>query len=348
MKNFTKHILLTFDFELFLGEKSGSVENSLIKPTKAILDVLKKHDLSPLFFVDTIYLHRLKEIALSHPRAKDDYNQIVELLREVIIHKGYLFHHIHPHWLDAVYDATNNQWDLTNKSKFTLGQLTESEIQLVFHQSQEILNELYAYHKKPKFLGFRAGGLYAQPFGAYKKYFIEHGISIDSSVLLGAHSSNALHGYAFDYTNCPNSTIYRFSNDICNKDSNGPFIEFAINQFEMKGIPKIINGIFYRLNKHNQKWQRFGDGSSSGNIIRSKSSQSRFRTTETFSIELLNDFKARLYFIQLRKVNYINILSHPKLFSQANIDAFDKFLGNSIRNYSIETDIFKIVEEKIK
>lgn len=67
-----KHLLITFDFELFLGSKSGSVENCLIIPTIEIMRLSKKYNFKTIFFVDTLYLHRLKEVAINSKEAKTD------------------------------------------------------------------------------------------------------------------------------------------------------------------------------------------------------------------------------------------------------------------------------------
>jgi len=54
-------ILLTFDLELFLGNKIGTVENCIYKPTLEILNILKKYQIPGIFFVDAGYLLALKE-----------------------------------------------------------------------------------------------------------------------------------------------------------------------------------------------------------------------------------------------------------------------------------------------
>ena len=60
-----KTILLTFDYELFLGVRntsSGAVEDCLIEPSNWILEVLSKHKITDaVFFVDTLHLVKLKD-----------------------------------------------------------------------------------------------------------------------------------------------------------------------------------------------------------------------------------------------------------------------------------------------
>ena len=37
-----KKIILSFDYELFFGDKSGTVQKTLIEPTNALLDTMDK------------------------------------------------------------------------------------------------------------------------------------------------------------------------------------------------------------------------------------------------------------------------------------------------------------------
>ena len=48
-----KHLLFTFDYELFLGERSGNVLDSVINPTQDILNLLEEYNIKAIFFVDT-------------------------------------------------------------------------------------------------------------------------------------------------------------------------------------------------------------------------------------------------------------------------------------------------------
>jgi hypothetical protein len=339
----TKQILLTFDYELFLGQNSGSIENCMIKPTDMILDVLVKNKLSSIFFVDTLYLHRLKEVALTNENANKDYNLILCQLRHLIKCGNYVFHHLHPHWLDAKYKVESNQWDVSNKDKFALSNLSPFEIKLVFKYSQDIIREIYEGYTLPKHFGFRAGGLYAQPFHKYKNEMIEQNIKIDFSVLRNAKSEGENRNYCFDYSNCPVEDIYRFSEEVNQKDDKGEFTEVLLSQFQLKGIHKVFNGLYYRQNVNKVTWKRFGDGSSSGNVLKSTKVANKFFTEETYSIELLNNYKAYLYYNDIKKEDFLHLISHPKLCSSANILAFDHFLKMTLKKFKIESDLFKIL-----
>ena len=55
-----KSVILSFDYELFFGDLSGSVLKTLIEPTNRILDTLDSVNGKAVFFVDYLMLKRMK------------------------------------------------------------------------------------------------------------------------------------------------------------------------------------------------------------------------------------------------------------------------------------------------
>src|SRR4051812_11803887 len=96
-----KKLLLTFDYELFLGVQSGKVDDCLIKPTNLLLSIMEEAKVKSIFFVDSVYLMRLKKQAETVEECQVDYEKITKQIRELIKKGHYVFPHIHPHWLDA-------------------------------------------------------------------------------------------------------------------------------------------------------------------------------------------------------------------------------------------------------
>src|SRR5690348_16235613 len=94
-----KHLLITFDYELFLGEKSGSVEKCVIEPSKKILTLLSKYNAIAIFFLDTTWLLKLKQVSESHPAAKESFTKVVLQLQQAVKNGHYIFNHLHPHWI---------------------------------------------------------------------------------------------------------------------------------------------------------------------------------------------------------------------------------------------------------
>ena len=66
------NIFLTFDYELFFGETTGSVEGCMIQPTNNLLAISKKYSIPMTFFVDVGYLIRLEAESVKHLKLKSD------------------------------------------------------------------------------------------------------------------------------------------------------------------------------------------------------------------------------------------------------------------------------------
>src|SRR4051812_20450394 len=101
MKN--RNVLFTFDYELFLGLRSGTVEKCLLQPTDHILRILQKYKIeNAVFFVDTVYLYKLSRTKTES--CQSQFSRIKTQLQSAVNQGHILFPHIHPHWLDAVFD----------------------------------------------------------------------------------------------------------------------------------------------------------------------------------------------------------------------------------------------------
>src|SRR6476620_8790450 len=122
----TKNILFTFDYELYLGVNSGDVSKCMIRPTEKILGMLNSNGFQGIFFVDSIYLSRLMDIAEKFPAANQDLQLITDQLNKIAAGGHEIFVHLHPHWLDAVYRPESNTWDLTDHSKYLFSSVDEA------------------------------------------------------------------------------------------------------------------------------------------------------------------------------------------------------------------------------
>lgn len=341
-----KNIILTFDYELSLGGKSGSVQKCMLEPTDLILDVLKNYSARAIFFIDTPYLLRLEELSEKFDKVKEDYFAIKNQLIRIANEGHYVYHHIHPHWLDAKYIPEENQWNMSDKSKYTVYQLTDDERKQVFKASNRILTEILSESEnssKPE--GYRAGGLYIEPFSAFKPYFIEHGIVYEFSTV--PYLSKVHDKYFYDFSRCPEDPIYRFEDEAAIKNSEGQFLQYTISKFKLKGLRKILNGIYYRLSKLENK--RYTDGQSVSVEFNSSdedsSSNSYFESDNILSIELMNPVLLGWFKNIVKKNDYVHILSHPKLLTPISIEQFDSLMKSINRKYSIEYDFKKMYSE---
>lgn len=320
-----KKILVTFDYELFLGPYSGSVINCMIKPTELILDMLEKHSIKAVFFIDTTFIFHLKKIINKYPKAKYDYEMILDQLQKINLNGHYLFHHLHPHWYDAEYNSSNNCWDLSNHSRYNLYDITTDLRKELFEFSNSFLNTII--DKKQKHSGFRFGGLQSSKFEFVLDYLKKYNIKYEFSIVKN-------HQFK-DY--------YLFSKNPRIVDENGFFKEFTITTLNIRFLNRILNSLNFRWNKSKSFNIIFGDGvgkhyNSESNNPHSflKRIKSKFLMKMLHSIEILNPVTNKITINQLKKQDYIHFLSHPKLISKYSIQQFDTLITNIKKVHKVE------------
>ena len=284
---------------------------------------------------------RLREAAqINIRRREQDFEKIEQQIIRMAEDGHYVFNHLHPHWLDAVYSEQTNDWKLTDTSRYAFASLADSDRKIVFDSTMNLLNTiLNKAAKRQPADGFRAGGLYIQPFSAFKNYFEEHGIKYDFSVLTGATGSLENMSGRFDFSAIKKS-IYSFSNDIIVEDAAGNFREYALRIAYIPFSFRTLNSLFYRLNSKKKEHQRFGDGVSTQNKIYFPP-LGMLSSSETFSVEMLNTIKLPVYLLEPRRTNYLHLLSHPKLVSNYSLQVFDTLLKKVIVSDAVEFDFKK-------
>jgi hypothetical protein len=321
-----KNVLLTFDYELFLGKRSGTVKNCLIEPTNKILEILRVNNAKAIFFIDTTYLFVLSK-KLTIPEVKFDYDLIVSQLKIIAAENHYLFHHLHPHWLDAEYIEDTNQWNLEKDARYKFESISEIERKEIFEFSTSFLCSIHSAGEQNSIInGFRAGGLCIHSFEHFLPYFNKYEIH---------------HEFSLIETN-ENKSPYTFFESPEIKSS-GPFFEYPISNIKLTGIPKALNGLDYRINKESKI--PFGDGIPSvfsNNSIKSSSFiEQKFKLEIPLSIELLNKVCLRECLRMTNQRNYIHFLSHPKLVNDSSLYFFNRYLNEINRKHLVEYDFLK-------
>lgn len=335
-----KLLLFTFDYELFLGDKSGSVDACLIKPTDHLLKLLNRYNRKAIFFVDTTYLIRLKEMADKYERARTDFENIKKQIANLVVSGHSVFPHLHPHWLDAQYDEQTNEWSLKDFSKYRFSSINTQQRDFIFENSVEILNEIirpvmpgYSMHS------YRAGGWSIQPFSDFKPYFEKYGIVNDFSVIPGKYNVSTAH--VFDFRNAPVKNIYSFKDDIITEFENGPFREFTISSVTLSKLMVWLNfkisGLLKRL-----KIKPYGKGTTvNSSVIEEDHIQSLNSKRIVASFEGLTFITLSKYIKAIKKSNYFQFISHPKLLTKHDLWLLNILLFR-LRKQDIETDIRKI------
>jgi hypothetical protein len=207
-------IAFTWDYELFFGEQSGSVEKCMIYPTERLLEIAKKHQAKFTFFVDTGMLVKGQEISDFTSELKTIENQIENWVKTG--HETAL--HIHPHWEDAIW---NKGWKFDLK-RYKLADFSKEEVPAIFDKYIVKLQSL----SQQKIVSYRAGGWCIQPFEWYKSSFEKHTIRIESSIFQGG--KNETSPYQYDFTKAPLKEKWNFESDECSEDKNGSFTEIPI------------------------------------------------------------------------------------------------------------------------
>jgi len=342
-----QHLVITFDYELFLGKKSGRPEDCILHPTERIRFILNRYGAKAVFFVDTTYLCALEKFGRQNPACAYDFNRIGMQIQQLLEDGHYVYPHIHPHWLDAVYDSSNKEFDLSNISKYRFNMLDAQQKADVFGASIHILEKIIKPTRSDyKIQAFRAGGWSVQPFSDFKPHFLKHDIRFDMSVVPRLYQfSNAQH---FDYSNAPDKPVYSFEDDVCIMADNGRFTEVRGSIIRLPKLVRWLNRghrkLLYKLGYDRDYGKGIGQQSmeEQGDQPASHKGINLFEQThEVASIENLSSVKMQIYKDKLVHEGYLHLVSHPKMLGRHNFFILDKFLQNVFKSDNPETDYLK-------
>lgn len=292
--------IITFDYEVYLGRKTGTVENCVLNPTVKILEILKERNAKAIFFVDVTWLLFIRE----HFPA--DFNKIATQLKDIENSGSIVGLHLHPQWLDAVVKEGNIEF--TSYRHYRLHSLDKDTINDLFGRGISLLGDIV----NRKITCFRAGGWCIEPFEPLRDAFINSGLRYDFSVVPGLVLAEGK-DYDIDFSGAPHLAAYRFLTSPMKPDQEGAFTEIPLSTYR--------NNAFLRLNnKLLLKWRRdkpFGDGSGA----KERSASEKIRQRLGASIEKLSiDKTDRILFRYLLKRHtgksgLVVIVSHPKMSS---------------------------------
>lgn len=314
-------VLLTLDYELYLGLKCGSVENCLIVPMSHILREVNSYNVKFSIFVDAAYLYMLNKYRKKYASLENDYDDICKHLLYLQEQGHDIQLHIHPQWYFSEYNGV--EWSI-DTMHYKLCDVDEDQMLILFLESKELLDNIIG----KKTIAFRAGGFSAQPTELLRKLFYATGIRVDSSVCPGASYDSDCQKY--DYTHVPPKSLYRFSEDICKEDTQGDFTEFPIAMINS------VSPVFHwklALTKlavkfgAGRQFKRMGDGISvktTGSSIMER--MTRFSRT----MATIDEYKASLLKQAYREAmangnKYFCVLGHPKLATSYSIKKLGEF-----------------------
>ena len=315
-------IFLTYDYELFFGETTGSVSKCLLEPTRKLLNLSKKEGIKMVFFVDVGYLIKMEEFAFKYPELTDELVAVKAQIRDMIDEGHDVQLHVHPHWEKSIYNG--EKWVINVNGAYKLADFPIDEIERILSSYKYYLDNLIGR----KTIAFRAGGWCVQPFHLLKNSFKKLGLKIDSSVFPGGKFFSP--EYNFDFTDAPMKSEYSFEDDVCLENDSGSFLEYPIASWQYSPFFYWRLYIMGRLNP--TKHKMWGDGSFLAQPGRKKAVLTNFTwnhvsTDGYYASQLV---KIEMKFSKEGRENLV-IIGHPKSMTTYSFEKLSEFV-HSFKN----------------
>jgi len=328
-------LLITLDYELYFGHKTGNPQHCLIKPIDELTRqlALTGKDIRLCLFVDAGYLIRLQAEARKHPVLGEQYEQIILHLEKLSLQGHEIQLHIHPHWEDSHYNG--HEWEI-DFSRYRLHEFPETEIRRIVEGYTSLLRSISG----SEVFAYRAGGWCLQPFNKLSGALADNGIWLDSTVYYKGFSDEPTRW--FDFTRAPAKPHWRFNHDPLTEDPDGYFLEIPISSVR-------ISPVFYwrlLLSKFskNPSHAVYGDGSS----MRWKKSQYlRMLTTNSYSVASIDGLKATLLEkackqgISRGTDEILNLIGHPKALTPYSISRLAEF----VRKHEVDSVTYSVFSD---
>jgi hypothetical protein len=318
-------VILTFDYELFFGTNTGSVQKCMIEPGNRLLAIARKHQIPLVFFVDVGFLIKLNEYKEQYPTLKTDFEQIIAQLTEMEELNCEIQLHIHPHWEKSFFDG--EKWIINTDGCYKLSDFPDVEAEAIVRKHHHFLSGL----TKNKITTYRAGGWCIQPFKQIEKVFRELEITKDSTVFPGGKFESE--HYQFDFTQVsPFGNPYRFQSDVTKAEVNGYFLEIPISSWEFSPLFYWRLYILGRLNPKDHKM--IGDGSFLAQPGRKKSvllnkTWNHVSSDGYYASQLMRQAK----YYQAKKLQTFVVIGHPKGMTNYSLKQLESFVSNTKREH---------------
>jgi len=316
-------VILTFDYELFFGTDTGSVQKCMIEPSGRLLAIARKHQIPLVFFVDVGFLIKLQEYQEQYPALNTDFEQIKTQLKEMEELNCEIQLHVHPHWEKSFYDG--EKWIINTDGCYKLSDFPDADAEAIVRKYHHFLSGL----TKNKITTYRAGGWCIQPFSQIEKVFRELEITKDSTVFPGGKFESA--HYQFDFTRVlPFGNPYRFQSDVTQPVDNGYFLEIPISSWEFSPLFYWRLYILGRLNPKDHKM--IGDGSFLAQPGRKKSvllnrTWNHVSSDGYYASQLMKQAK----YYHAKDLQAFVVIGHPKGMTNYSLKQLELFVSNTKR-----------------
>jgi len=342
-----KTFILTIDYELFLGNQTGTVEKCMTQPTYELVEILDINNSKMTVFWDILHYYRLTELENEHPKLKKD-KQLIDEQISFLISKGHDIQlHLHPHWIDAEY--RESQWNF-KYDRFSLHTLSEEEnpekidtiVGCITITKQLMEKMIRDYAPGYNVTAFRAGGYLIEPFAKLMKAFEHNNIYVDSSILPGMRNDNPVNGY--DFRNYPTYYHYNFSYSPSEFSKNGKFIEFPVTTLTIPVFKNMLFTFIRRFKYSDLESNRLGTGSGEsadkGKSSRIKKIFSTLTKPKRTAFTTDGNFAERFNYMCRKINNNSTMILHPKLLNQHTLNILrEKLKNNDIKFISINNSL---------
>lgn len=246
------NVWFTFDYELFFGKPTGTVQNCMIAPTKRLMALSKKYNAPFTYFVDAGFLLKLSELGPIFPELAEQHEQISQQLKLLIQEGNDVQLHVHPHW--ELSDYCDGVWDIPQDRGYRMDEFSKEEAAAIFIKYKQHLESIIGR----KTMAYRAGGWCIQPFEHIQEVFLETGMHYDSSVVPGMVYDGGVYKVDFSEASIDKDS-WCFDLDPVSINRNGRFVEVPISGYYYS--PRFYWEL-YILGRLNRARHRFvGDGS---------------------------------------------------------------------------------------
>ena len=311
------NIIFTLDYELFLNDMTGTVNNSLIKPMQEVQKICEKCNIRFTIFVDAAYLYRLSELKNNYPSLEEDYKKTIDNIKWLVGLGHDIQLHIHPQWYYSNYDG--KEWIL-DWDHYKLSDMSRDFAFEVFGKSKDLLDSIIGY----KTTLFRAGGFSIQDFD-YVNCFKQYGIIGDSSVLPGDKVRKKTHSYDYKKSS---RRVYKFTDNIDVAQQDGTFWEFPIATAGPRNVIKYLHEKKKNGAKIKEKWGDGGDKPFPSLMAKLKAKlpsfslfKYPFASIDGFCVFWLEDV-----YRYSKKHECMTVIGHPKNFSPSSFPHLEKFI----------------------
>jgi hypothetical protein len=336
-----KSIYLTIDYELFLGNNTGAVLDCMVKPTEELLRILAINNSKMTVFWDILHYRRCLDYVEIYPSLQND----IDLIKSQIVKIIELGHdvqlHLHPHWLDAIYNG--EKWEFLY-DHFSLCSLDETSLKKCILGSIELINSIIKPIKNDYMVrAFRAGGYLIEPFFKVSKIFENTGIFIDSSVCPNMINNGKIS--PFDFRGYPAISKYKFTASPKILNDNGKFIEYPIKTITIPYFRDLYFKIYRKF--YYPKLESGRKGTGVGNISCEESFRSKLINVKrklfsnqyqrTYMLTTDSMFYEKFkYLLKQSNDNDVMIL-HPKLLNSHNLEILEKMIRvNDLKLFKVE------------